>query len=83
MRTLQISDELFDKLKDFVVDPFEDTPEVILDRIMGIMDKAKQNWSPQTPSTLDSSTTDSGDSNLNTASDELRYRPANEVAAIH
>jgi hypothetical protein len=73
---------LFDKLKNFVVDPFEDTPEVILNRPMGIMDKAKQQWSPlnQPETTLEANIPQQPQSDEH--SDDLRYRPANEVAAI-
>ena len=45
MRQVEISDELYDKLKDFVVDPFDDTAEVVIDRLVGIAMKAKDRWS--------------------------------------
>jgi len=46
MKTIQLSDELYEKLKTYVVDPFDDTPDVVLGRIVQIADKAKQRWSP-------------------------------------
>ncbi len=46
MKTLNISDQLFDRIKDFVVDPFDDTPEIVLSRIVEIATKAKHKWSP-------------------------------------
>ena len=46
MKNLQISDELYESLKDFVVDPFDDTPEVVIDRVVEIAIKAKNKWSP-------------------------------------
>ena len=83
MRTLQVSDELFEKLKDFVVDPFEDTPEVILDRLMEIVGKAKKKWSPlievkaeTTPVQIEA--TDDTDE----LTGDLRYRPLSEAAAM-
>ena len=44
MKTIQISDELYDKLKSFVVDPFDDTPEAVIGRLLDITDKAKSRW---------------------------------------
>jgi predicted CopG family antitoxin len=44
MKTIQISDELYDKLKSFVVDPFDDTPESVIGRLLDITDKAKSKW---------------------------------------
>ena len=46
MRTVTISDELFDELKGFVVDPFDDTPDIVLGRLVEIVKKAKNRWSP-------------------------------------
>jgi len=45
MKTLQISDEVYLKLKAFVADPFEDTPDNVLLRLMAIADKSKDRWS--------------------------------------
>jgi hypothetical protein len=44
MKTIQISDELHTKLKNFVVDPFDDTPDSVIGRLIEIADKAKGKW---------------------------------------
>ena len=49
MKTLEISDEVYLKLKAFVADPFEDTPDNVLLRLMDIVDKAKGRWSAFEP----------------------------------
>lgn len=46
MRTFKISDELYEQLKRFIVDPFDDTPEVVIGRLIEIVDKARNRWSP-------------------------------------
>jgi len=46
MKTIQISDELYDQLKTFVVDPFDDTPDAIVSRLVDIVNKARQRWNP-------------------------------------
>ena len=46
MKEFQVSDELYDKLKHFVVDPFDDTPEIVISRLVDIVNKAKSRWSP-------------------------------------
>jgi len=46
MRTIEISDELFEELKGFVVDPFDDTPDAVIARLVEIVNKAKRRWSP-------------------------------------
>ncbi len=46
MKTIQISDELFDELKNLVVDPFDDTPDSVIGRLIQIVKKAKSRWSP-------------------------------------
>ena len=46
MRTVTISDELFEELKSFVVDPFDDTPDLVIGRLIAIVNKAKSRWSP-------------------------------------
>lgn len=81
MKTLQVSDELFEKLRTFVVDPFEDTPEVILDRLMDIVDKAKQKWSPVSEVAV-SRKKNPAEALSDEQPGDLHYRPANEVAAI-
>ena len=45
MKVIEISDELYDKLKNSVVDPFDDTPESVISRLIDIVDKAKSRWS--------------------------------------
>jgi len=45
MKTIEISDELSDRLKAYVVDPFDDTPEKVIGRVLDIADKAKSKWS--------------------------------------
>ena len=44
MKTINVSDEVYERLKDFVVDPFEDTPETIIGRVLEIVTKAKRRW---------------------------------------
>ena len=44
MRTFKVSDELYEQLKSFVVDPFADTPEVVIVRLIEIVSKAKDRW---------------------------------------
>ena len=46
MKTVTISDELFEQLKSFVVDPFDDTPDSVVGRLVAIVNKAKSRWSP-------------------------------------
>jgi hypothetical protein len=46
MRTFKVSDELYEQLKSFVVDPFDDTPEVVIGRLIEIVNKAKDHWAP-------------------------------------
>ena len=46
MRTVTISDELFEELKGLVVDPFDDTPDLVIGRLIAIVNKAKNRWSP-------------------------------------
>lgn len=45
MKTVEISDELYEELKNFVVDPFEDTAELVIGRLVLIANKAKDRWS--------------------------------------
>ena len=44
MKVIEISDELYERLKTFVVDPFDDTPEIVIGRVVDIVDKAKSKW---------------------------------------
>jgi hypothetical protein len=46
MKTIRISEELFERLKTFVVDPFDDTPDAVISRLADIAAKAKNRWSP-------------------------------------
>ena len=41
MKVIQISDELYGSLKNCIVDPFDDTPESVIERLIGIVDKSK------------------------------------------
>jgi hypothetical protein len=50
MRTFQVSDHMYEQLKTFVVDPFDDTPEAVIGRLIEIVNKAKDHWSPFEPS---------------------------------
>lgn len=45
MKTLEISDEVYDSLKAFVIDPFDDTPNAVLRRLIDIANKAQSRWS--------------------------------------
>ncbi|MBN2377441.1 MAG: hypothetical protein JXD22_13650 [Sedimentisphaerales bacterium] len=46
MKTINVSDEIYEKLKGFVVDPFDDSPDVVIGRVVDIANKAKSRWSP-------------------------------------
>jgi len=46
MKTFKVSDEMYEQLKNFVVDPFDDTPEVVIGRLIEIVNKAKNRWLP-------------------------------------
>jgi predicted CopG family antitoxin len=45
MKVIQLSDEVYERLKNCVVDPFDDTPESVISRLVDIVDKAKSTWS--------------------------------------
>ena len=49
MRTFKVSDQTYEQLKSFIVDPFDDTPEVVLGRLIEIVNKARDRWSPFEP----------------------------------
>ncbi len=49
MRTFKVSDQMYEQLKSFIVDPFDDTPEVVLGRLIEIVNKARDRWSPFEP----------------------------------
>lgn len=44
MKMLKLSDEVFEDLKRYVVDPFDDTPDTVIDRLIEINTKAKNRW---------------------------------------
>ena len=46
MKNIKVSDEIYEKLKTFVTDPFDDTPEIVIGRVVDIALKAKSRWSP-------------------------------------
>ncbi len=46
MKNLQITDEAYEALKTFIIDPFDDSPEKVIVRLMDIVNKARQRWSP-------------------------------------
>jgi predicted CopG family antitoxin len=46
MRTFKVSDDVYEQLKSFVVDPFDDTPDAVIGRLVEIVNKAKSRWSP-------------------------------------
>ena len=46
MKTLKIDDEVYESLKAFVVDPFDDTPNTVLMRLIDIANKAQSRWCP-------------------------------------
>ena len=89
MRTVTISDELFDELKGFVVDPFDDTPDIVLGRLVEIVKKAKNRWSPLdsnegSPSTGEKSAAPSAKKtgNSHTKLDELPQVADEEVVLL-
>jgi hypothetical protein len=46
MKVIQISDELYDRLRNCVVDPFDDSPDSVIGRLIAIAEKARNRWSP-------------------------------------
>ncbi len=46
MRTFRVSDQMYEQLKAFIVDPFDDTPELVIGRLIEIVNKAKARWAP-------------------------------------
>ncbi|MFQ6036002.1 MAG: hypothetical protein ACE5NM_09185 [Sedimentisphaerales bacterium] len=61
MKVIQIPDELYERLKNCVTDPFDDTPESVISRLIDITDKAKSNWSPLDAHVQDTVASDSQD----------------------
>ena len=51
MKTVQLSDEAYEALKGFIVDPFDDSPEKVIVRLMDIVNKARDRWKPFDPNT--------------------------------
>jgi hypothetical protein len=47
MRTFRVSDQMYEQLKSFIVDPFDDTPELVIGRLIEIVNKAKARWAPR------------------------------------
>ncbi len=45
MKAIKVSDEVYERLREFVVDPFDDTPQSVIARLVEIADKAKKRWS--------------------------------------
>ena len=41
MKTLKVRDEVYENLKSFIIDPFEDNADTVLQRLMDIAEKAK------------------------------------------
>ena len=46
MRTFRVSDQTYEQLKGLIVDPFDDTPEIVIGRLIEIVNKAKARWAP-------------------------------------
>ena len=44
MKNIIISDEIYEKLKQFLIDPFDDTLDTIISRLIDINNKAKKRW---------------------------------------
>ena len=45
MKTLTVSDEIYENLKSYIIDPFEDTADTVLQRLIDIAEKAKEKCS--------------------------------------
>lgn len=41
MKTLRVNDEVYENLKSYIIDPFEDSADTVLQRLMDIAEKAK------------------------------------------
>ena len=44
MKQVMVSDEVFDQLKNFIVDPFDETIETVICRLITITSKARDRW---------------------------------------
>ena len=83
MKQIQVTDDFFDRLKEFVVDPFEDTPDTILERLLDIVSKAKRRWDPFTGTPLNVETNDHNDSDNGEENHSgFRSRPLSAAAAL-
>jgi hypothetical protein len=49
MRTFRVSDQVYEQLKTFIIDPFDDTPELVIGRLIEIVNKAKARWASFEP----------------------------------
>ena len=45
MVNIKIQNETYERLKSFIADPFDDTPDAVLSRLMEIAEKAQQRCS--------------------------------------
>ena len=45
MKVIQVSDELYGRLRNCIVDPFDDNPESVIGRLIDIVDKTKSRCS--------------------------------------
>ena len=75
MKVIQISDELYDRLKNCIVDPFEDIPESVIGRLIDIVDKSKircSSWdAAEDTEQQDRPTTPSNSRNMQSKHDEI------------
>lgn len=44
MKQVVLSDEVFEQLKNFIVDPFDETIETVISRLITITVKARERW---------------------------------------
>lgn len=44
MKQVTVSDEVFEQLKNFIVDPFDETIETVICRLITITTKARDRW---------------------------------------
>jgi hypothetical protein len=44
MKQVVLSDEVFEQLKNFIVDPFDETIETVIGRLITITVKARERW---------------------------------------
>jgi hypothetical protein len=49
MNQVAISNELYEQLKSFIVDPFDDTLEIVIARLINITNKARSRWPDLSP----------------------------------